>query len=249
MSTYEIARIQATLRSHGRCQSCGSRMWDQTHHWAREYPPEEDTVGNDLIALCKPCHDIATELRRYFGKGGDVPRLLDVFGEGAPSQELHFPLVDRIEKVKAFARSNGQCQFCGHHRASEAYPWSRLYSPDDSVKSDGLTALCTTCYEVATILRRYLLKGSKMPQMLVTFCGAIDRQTPLFDHSGVPAPPTQRTFGGPNPPPTTGARDPWTRLKLSHRRNSLSGGQTRFPFRGSLSAFRNPFGGPLRPDG
>ncbi len=229
MSNYEIARIQAILRSHGRCQFCGSRMRDETHHWAREYPPEEDTTGNDLIALCKPCHDIATELRRYFGKGGDIPRLLAAFSEGALSQELRFPTVDQTEKEKAFARSNGQCQFCGHHRAIEAYPWSRLYSLKDSVNSDGLTALCTTCYEVVSILLRYLLMGCRMPQILVEVYGAIDRQTPLFDDSGVPAPPTIRTPGAPNPPPippNTPPR-PVDEAKSSRRRDSLSGGQTR----------------------
>ena len=232
MPTYELARIQATLRSHGRCQFCGSRMWEETHHWAREYPSDKDTTGNDLTAVCKPCHDIASELRRYLGKGGDVLQLLAAFGEAASSQGLRLPIVDRTEKEKAFARSNGQCQFCGHHKAIETYPWSRLHSPSNSVNSDGLTALCTTCYGVVSILCRYLLMGSRMPQILEEFCGAIDRQTPLFDYSNVPPPPTQRTFGGPNPPPIpyNWSPRPVDEAKSPHRRNSLSGGQTRFPF-------------------
>ena len=73
---YLQAKQEAFERSDGWCQFCGQLEAEEAHHWrgyeSGDYPPAEKTVGNDLTALCKRCHDLATEVRqlrkvgRYF---------------------------------------------------------------------------------------------------------------------------------------------------------------------------------------
>ncbi len=78
---YLQARKEAFARSGGVCQFCGKAEAEQAHHWAMRYKPPERTTGNDLTALCKPCHEIATCYRRGVRKGRlDVPKVLAAFG-------------------------------------------------------------------------------------------------------------------------------------------------------------------------
>lgn len=66
---YPEARRQALERSGYVCQFCGSGRAEETHHWALRYPLGVDVTVDDLTALCKPCHNIATVIRRMVEGG------------------------------------------------------------------------------------------------------------------------------------------------------------------------------------
>ena len=73
---YKKARSSAFLRSGGVCQFCGYENATDAHHWARKYPDGIDCASDDLVALCWPCHQIATTIRRYRRRGVGWPHLL-----------------------------------------------------------------------------------------------------------------------------------------------------------------------------
>ena len=62
--TYRRAREKAFARSGGQCQFCGQRSAEHAHHWAMRYPPVDQTMPDDLTALCRECHHVATTTRR-----------------------------------------------------------------------------------------------------------------------------------------------------------------------------------------
>ena len=74
---YLQARQEAFKRSNGWCQFCGRRKAEEAHHWrgyeSGYYPSAEKTVGNDLTALCKTCHDLATDVRQVRKVGHYFP--------------------------------------------------------------------------------------------------------------------------------------------------------------------------------
>ena len=72
---YSTARQMALRRSGGDCQLCGYNKAEETHHWALSYPPGDKVKGDDLVALCKSCHYIATCLRTFFREGTDRKQL------------------------------------------------------------------------------------------------------------------------------------------------------------------------------
>ena len=64
-------------RSGGVCQFCGMQPAAEGHHWEFwAYKPEAETTGDDLIALCDVCHEIATTIRRF---QGNISELLAAF--------------------------------------------------------------------------------------------------------------------------------------------------------------------------
>lgn len=64
------ARNQAFARSDGKCQFCGLCDAEEAHHWGYpKYPRESHLMADDLTALCKPCHQIATFIRRIHTMG------------------------------------------------------------------------------------------------------------------------------------------------------------------------------------
>jgi len=66
---YPEARKKALMRSKFVCQFCGCDRAEETHHWALEYPLGVDVTEDDLTALCVPCHNIATTIRRMVDSG------------------------------------------------------------------------------------------------------------------------------------------------------------------------------------
>ena len=64
---YRRARRAAFLRSGGMCQFCGLVRAEEAHHWALRYPPDAEVTADDLTALCRFCHRLAT-FRRLFGR-------------------------------------------------------------------------------------------------------------------------------------------------------------------------------------
>ena len=76
---YRVARARALARSGNLCQLCGRRAATEAHHWAIEYPREEDTTPDDLIALCSYCHEVATLLRRADREGVGTFAVLAIF--------------------------------------------------------------------------------------------------------------------------------------------------------------------------
>ena len=61
------ARAVAFTRSGNVCQFCGQRDAVEAHHWPADYPANEDHTADHFTALCRPCHRIATAVRRYKG--------------------------------------------------------------------------------------------------------------------------------------------------------------------------------------
>lgn len=69
---YRRAREGAFRRSGGDCQFCGARPAEEAHHWALRYPADDEVTADDLIALCRPCHWMAT-LRRLMDRTAEQP--------------------------------------------------------------------------------------------------------------------------------------------------------------------------------
>lgn len=66
---YQAARQAAFSRSGYKCQFCGLRPAQEAHHWTyAKYPSGKQVRGNDLTALCIPCHILATVLRDWVMK-------------------------------------------------------------------------------------------------------------------------------------------------------------------------------------
>ena len=69
---YRLAREAAFRRSGGRCQLCGRRQAQEAHHWALRYPADDEVTSDDLTALCRQCHWLAT-LQRLLDRTGEQP--------------------------------------------------------------------------------------------------------------------------------------------------------------------------------
>ena len=71
---YRKARRRAFARSEGVCQACGLHAAEEAHHWAAGSYPTDDEVGkNDLVALCRACHEIVTTVRRQLVQASSIP--------------------------------------------------------------------------------------------------------------------------------------------------------------------------------
>lgn len=68
---YLAARAEALLRDKGICVFCGESDAKETHHRALKYPPENETTADDLVSLCRVCHEAVTNYRRFRRYGGD----------------------------------------------------------------------------------------------------------------------------------------------------------------------------------
>ena len=72
---FQSAAPKAKSRSRWHCQECGRQLPLEAHHWSLTYPPADRTTADDLTALCRACHDAATEKRVYLAAGGCPERL------------------------------------------------------------------------------------------------------------------------------------------------------------------------------
>ena len=60
---YRRARRGAFQRSDGWCQFCGLFPAEEAHHWGWRYPADTEITADDLTALCRRCHWVATLVR------------------------------------------------------------------------------------------------------------------------------------------------------------------------------------------
>ena len=71
----------------------------------------------------------------------------------------------RDARIVAIKRSEGWCQFCGLRRASEAHHWRGYlageYKPAEETTADELMALCSSCHDIATAIRKGYHTGYK----------------------------------------------------------------------------------------
>ena len=67
--TYERVRVEV-LSKFKTCQFCGQEQATEAHHW-RYHIQEKDTTVDDLVAVCRFCHTIITEYRKFRMYGGD----------------------------------------------------------------------------------------------------------------------------------------------------------------------------------
>lgn len=77
--TYERARSEV-LSKFRICQFCGQDPSSEAHHW-RYHIHEKDTTANDLVAVCRFCHNIITEYRKFRMSGGDRWQFKHIFSE------------------------------------------------------------------------------------------------------------------------------------------------------------------------
>jgi len=108
---YPSARGAAFARSDGVCQFCGSEDAREAHHWALEYPPGFMVEGKDLTALCIPCHNIATTIRRLVKQGVKREVLHHEFSEAdaerkAWQKELRWFRLKKVRNTIARQRFN-----------------------------------------------------------------------------------------------------------------------------------------------
>lgn len=85
----------------------------------------------------------------------------------------HFHPIFRWARAWAFARSRGRCQGCGYRPAEHAHHWSLVYPPPCATTPDHLTALCSVCHRVMTLLRRFLAVGGDARRFLAIFESAL----------------------------------------------------------------------------
>ena len=90
--SYLSARSEAMGRSGGICQFCGTRPASETHHWRfGRYLAEEETTADELTALCRVCHQIATALRRHTRYGGSIWDFHEFFEEVLSRCDIESP--------------------------------------------------------------------------------------------------------------------------------------------------------------
>ena len=72
---YRAAAAAVTDSSDGHCQLCGRELPLEAHHWARPYPPADQTTVADLTGLCRNCH-VRQHLAWLFENAGGSPETL-----------------------------------------------------------------------------------------------------------------------------------------------------------------------------
>lgn len=73
---FVASATKSKARSSGHCQNCGRKRPLEAHHWAKSYPPADQTTAADLTALCRECH-IIQDLACFFeNAGGGTPDVL-----------------------------------------------------------------------------------------------------------------------------------------------------------------------------
>ena len=60
---YQRARRELFERVGRICQFCGLRPAEEAHHFGLRYPADDEVTADDLTALCRPCHWLATLIR------------------------------------------------------------------------------------------------------------------------------------------------------------------------------------------
>ena len=60
---YQRARRELFKRIGKTCQFCGLRPAEEAHHFGLRYPSDDEVTADDLTALCRPCHWLATLIR------------------------------------------------------------------------------------------------------------------------------------------------------------------------------------------
>ena len=72
---YRAAAEAVKDRSNGHCQLCGRKLPLEAHHWARPYPPADQTTIADLTGLCRNCH-VKQHLAWLYENAGGSPEVL-----------------------------------------------------------------------------------------------------------------------------------------------------------------------------
>ena len=60
---YQRARSQLFERVSYICQFCGLRRAEEAHHFGVRYPSDDEVTADDLTAVCRRCHWLATLIR------------------------------------------------------------------------------------------------------------------------------------------------------------------------------------------
>ena len=67
---YQAARKEAIARARGRCPTCLRVVPLEAHHRTAPYPPAHETTADDLMAICRDCHDLAHLFSFFLSTGG-----------------------------------------------------------------------------------------------------------------------------------------------------------------------------------
>ena len=100
---YPQARREAFRRSSGCCQFCGAKRPLAAHHWTSGfYPPGDRVATDDLTALCRPCHEIATCLRGMLRAGCSREQLEVEFGQAVEDREKWQALLEWTSTAQSY---------------------------------------------------------------------------------------------------------------------------------------------------
>ena len=105
---YQKAAEATKLRSERVCQFCGLYEAEEAHHWrgylGGDYKPEEETTPDELIGLCRKCHDIATAIRKRHKELWNKEKTLkEEIKELEEERELLYRRIKEFHEEKAIA--------------------------------------------------------------------------------------------------------------------------------------------------
>ena len=67
---YQAAREEVITQAGERCPTCLRVVPLEAHHRTVPYPPADETTADDLMAICRDCHDLAHLFSFFLSTGG-----------------------------------------------------------------------------------------------------------------------------------------------------------------------------------
>ena len=67
---YQAARKEVITQAGERCPTCHREVPLEAHHRTVPYPPAKKTTPNDLMAICRDCHELAHLFSFFLSTGG-----------------------------------------------------------------------------------------------------------------------------------------------------------------------------------
>ena len=67
---YQAAREKVLAQANGCCPFCFRKVPLEAHHRTAPYPPAHETTADDLMAICRDCHDLAHLFSFFLSTGG-----------------------------------------------------------------------------------------------------------------------------------------------------------------------------------
>ena len=85
---FQALRPEVLARNDGLCQYCGIEQSAEVHHAMKVYPGHDEVRADQLTALCRPCHEFITSVRKWKWFGQSVGALLGYFRNQMNTREF-----------------------------------------------------------------------------------------------------------------------------------------------------------------